>query len=328
MPNNNCYDAAQSNSPTMLQLRQRHSSHSLATPSREVCTWLHGTKDSLPDAPPNGILSEREQFHPANMQPGDDYYEFPDPPPRFDMQNFLHLHQYGYSSAIEQFLVSLLGDSVTVTVISEAYLAWASYQRGGWFVPDLLVSFNAKMPDAIVRNGYAIDEQGKPPEFVLEIASQSTGRIDDTVKRVGYANFGVQEYWRFDPSGGGRHRTHLAGDRLVNGEYQPIEIIKVDEDNYRGYSEVLRLELRWEHERLRWYDPVGGEYLKSYDEEVEAREAAEAQAQEADAERRQEREARLAAEAQQRQQRQARQAAEARNRELQAELDRLRRQSQ
>ncbi len=250
------------------------------------------TKDALKPA-----LPEHSSFHLSNMQPGDDHYQFPDPPPRFDMQNFKHLHKQGYASAIEMFLVESLGLSPdTVVVISEAYLAWNSYQRGGWFVPDLMVAFNALMPRAIERNGYAIDDQGKPPEFVLEIASKSTGRRDDTVKRVGYANFGVQEYWRFDPSGGGRHQTHLAGDRLVDGEYQPIEIIKVDDENYRGHSDVLGLELRWEQGeeegQLRWYDPVRQLYLQTHQEEHEA----------------------LAA-------------AEARNQELQAELERLRRQS-
>ena len=253
---------------------------------------------------PKPALQEAAPFHPSNMQPGDDYYQFPDPPPRFDMQNFKHLHRQGYASAIEMFLVESLGLSPdTIVVISEAYLAWNSYQRGGWFVPDLMIAFNALMPRAVDRNGYAIDEQGKPPEFVLEVASKSTGSRDDTVKRVGYANFGVQEYWRFDPSGGERHRTHLAGDRLVNGEYQPIEIIKVDDENYRGYSDVLGLELRWEQGQeegqLRWYDPARQLYLQTFDEEVQARMAAEARAQ----------------------------AAEDRNQELQAELERLRRQS-
>ena len=242
------------------------------------------TKDALKPA-----LPEHASFHPSNMQPGDDHYQFPDPPPRFDMQNFKHLHKQGYASAIEMFLVESLGLSPeTVVVISEAYLAWNSYQRGGWFVPDLMVAFNALMPRAIERNGYAIDDQGKPPEFVLEIASKSTGSRDDTVKRVGYANFGVQEYWRFDPSGGDRHQTHLAGDRLVNGEYQPIEIIKVDDENYRGHSDILGLELRWEQGeeegQLRWYDPVRQRYLQTHQEEHEALAAAEARNQELQAE--------------------------------------------
>ncbi len=243
---------------------------------------------------PTDALPKHAPFHPSNLMPGDDHYQFPDPPPRFDMQNYIYLFKHGRAAALE----THFGSPETTVVISEAYLGWNSYQRGGWFVPDLLISFNVRMAAAVERNGYAIEEQGKPPDFVLEVASKSTARRDYTVKRVGYANYGVTEYWRFDPSGGERHQTHLAGDRLVNGEYQPIEITKVDDENYRGHSDVLGLELRWEQGLLRWYDPVRRQYFQTYEEEIEARQAAEARVQEA----------------------------EARNRELQAELERLRRQ--
>ena len=49
---------------------------------------------------------------------------------------------------------------------------------------------------------YTISEIGKPPDFVLEVASEGTGRRDYTVKRDIYAGYGVTEYWRFDHTGG------------------------------------------------------------------------------------------------------------------------------
>ena len=33
------------------------------------------------------------------------------------------------------------------------------------------------------RKGYLIPEQGKPPDFVLEVASETTGEVDETDKR-------------------------------------------------------------------------------------------------------------------------------------------------
>ena len=42
---------------------------------------------------------------------------------------------------------------------------------------------------------------GQAPDFVLEIASPSTGNRDVTEKRDGYAALGIPEYWRFDPKG-------------------------------------------------------------------------------------------------------------------------------
>ena len=62
-------------------------------------------------------------------------------------------------------------------------------------------------------NGYIISEQGKPPDFVMEIASETTAETDVGEKRDEYAALGIAEYWRFDQSSE-YHGTRLAGDRL------------------------------------------------------------------------------------------------------------------
>ena len=73
------------------------------------------------------------------------------------------------------------------------------------------------------------------------MASATTGGTDYTAKRRDYEAYGIPEYWRFDPSGGEYHDVALAGDRLVDGVYQPIEIEWLDENRCRGYSEFLGL---------------------------------------------------------------------------------------
>lgn len=151
--------------------------------------------------------------------------------------------------------------------------------------PDLLIAFDVDPVVNEARLGYLIPEQGKPPDFVLEVASESTGRRDETVKRRDYERMGVPEYWRFDPSGGQFHQTHLAGDRLVNGEYQPITINRTDDGHFWGHSEALNLDLCWEQGQLRWYDPVGQTYLPTFDDERVARLSAEAQRAAAEAQR-------------------------------------------
>ena len=52
-----------------------------------------------------------------------------------------------------------------------------------------------------------------------------------------YAAYGIPEYWRFDPTDGDSYPAGLAGDRLVDGEYQPITIVKVDDERYWGRSD-------------------------------------------------------------------------------------------
>ena len=100
---------------------------------------------------------------------------------------------------------------------------------------------------------------------MLEVASPTTGRADYTEKRADYERYGVGEYWRFDPSGGEYHDAALAGDRLVDGEYEPIEIEALDEGRLRGYSEALGLYVCWEEGMLRFFDPVAGSYLRSHE---------------------------------------------------------------
>ena len=111
------------------------------------------------------------------------------------------------------------GNPETTTITSEiaaALIPSRTYE--GVRYSDLLIAFDADPVANEARLGYLIPEQGKPPDFVLEVASETTGRRDETIKRRDYERMGVPEYWRFDPSGGRFRRAHLAGDRLVNGE--------------------------------------------------------------------------------------------------------------
>lgn len=151
--------------------------------------------------------------------------------------------------------------------------------------PDCLVAFDVTIPPAsiIESNGYTISEVGKPPDFVLEVASESTGRRDYTVKREIYASYRVHEQWRFDHTGGRYHDAPLAGDRLVNGEYVPIPVLSGPDGVLRGYSEALGLELHWDRGTLRFWDPATEAYLPDLteakaqrDAEAEARQVAEA----------------------------------------------------
>ena len=127
------------------------------------------------------------------------------------------------------------------------------------------------MPDLVIRQwGYAIETQGKPPDFVLEVASPHTYRNDIGPKRTGYQAYGVPEYWRYDGSGGQYYPQALAGDRLVDGEYQPVSM-QSEGNSHWGHSEVLGLTLCWEDHKLRFWDPVQELYLTTHAEEADAR---------------------------------------------------------
>ena len=98
--------------------------------------------------------------------------------------------------------------------------------------------------------------------------------------RLDYERFGISEYWRFDPTGGEYHDAALAGDRLVEGKYEPIPVSILEDGSHRGYSDALALYVCWEDGRLRFFDPDTESYLHSHDEERAGRLAAEARVEE------------------------------------------------
>ena len=157
-----------------------------------------------------------------------------------------------------------------VLISGEGYLRSNGSNASERLAPDCVVAFGVDPSGIVARNGYVIGEVGKPPEFVLEVASRGTGSRDYMVKREGYANFSVPEYWRFDRTGGRYHDAALAGDVLVDGEYQPVEIIHEADGLVWGHSAVLGLDLCWDGGELRLRDPSTGEFLLTPEEQQAA----------------------------------------------------------
>ena len=209
----------------------------------------------------------------------------PDPPEEErDMQQFEHS---AYAAVtLYAYFAHIQGRS-DVLVSGEGYLCRRAGEARRSPRPDLVVALNLPFnPDYIVEaNGYTIEEVGQPPDFVLEVGSETTGRRDYGVKREIYAGLSVTEYWRFDPTGGRHHDVALAGDTLVEGEYQPIPVEIGDDGIHRGYSTVLGLELHWREGQLRFYDPATGELLPTGPEAWVQRNQAQAERDQAEAQR-------------------------------------------
>ena len=164
---------------------------------------------------------------------------------------------------------SILGDRYEgrpdVLIIGDGYLCYDASDRRRAPRPDCLVAFGLTQvtPQQVFESrGYTISEVGKPPDFVLEVASPTTGGRDINAKRRIYAGLKVFEYWRFDRTGGRFHNAALAGDRLMeDGAYAPIPIHEQQDGIIRGHSAALELELRWVKGLLWFWDPATREYL-------------------------------------------------------------------
>ena len=227
----------------------------------------------------------------------------PDPPEEErDMQQFLHSANAALS--LRAYFRHTRGRS-DVLVSGEGYLCRRAGEARRSPRPDLVVALNLPFNPEFIEeaNGYTIEEVGQPPDFVLEVGSETTGRRDYMGKPDIYAGLEVKEYWRFDPTGGRHHDVPLAGETLVQGEYQPIPAEIGDDRVHRGYSPVLGLELHWEEGQLRFFDPSSGEYLPTFHEAWVQRDQAQVERDQAQVERDQ---------------------AQARVRELEEELRRLR----
>ena len=168
--------------------------------------------------------------------------------------------------------------------------------------PDVLVAFGLGTES---RSSYFVWAEGKPPDWVLEVASRSTNKRDLNFKRDRYAEIGVPEYWLFDPKGDAYPlgTPRLQGLKLVDGVYRSLDsLIASGERMIR--SEVLGLDVRVDGELLRFRDAASGKDIRRWDEvradeeqALAAAEQARATAEQARAEAKQEAAQRKAAEA-------------------------------
>lgn len=199
-------------------------------------------------------------------------------------------------------------------------------------VPDFFFAFDINGPAVMARNGYFIEEVGKAPDVVFEVASVTTYANDLGRKRELYLSLGVEEYWGFDPTGGEYYGAPLWGVVSVDGERGDIEVEYDEESGTRqAYSPRLDLYVCVGYDpdpsyygqfQLRFQDPHTGQYLMTPKESEAARRESEAALRESEAARGWLESQLNIQRASRESERQAREAAEARIRELEERLRR------
>ena len=132
--------------------------------------------------------------------------------------------------------------------------------------PDVAVAFGVDVAAVEDKTTYKVWEAGAAPCFALEIASRKTVRTDLYVKPTKFAELGVQEYWRLDPTGGDLLDPPLQGERRRSGRWVPIEVASEGVDGLRARSEVLGLDLCWMPPKLRLWDLSAGAWLPDPDD--------------------------------------------------------------
>jgi Uma2 family endonuclease len=119
----------------------------------------------------------------------------------------------------------------------------SEYFRG----PDFFVVLGTERK---TRKSWVVwEEDGKYPNFILEVLSPTTANTDKEYKKELYQNtFRTPDYFWFDP-----YTLEFAGFHLVDGEYQPLE------QNQQGHlwSCQLGLYLGIYQGLLRYFTPEG-----------------------------------------------------------------------
>jgi len=127
-----------------------------------------------------------------------------------------------------------------------------------YFSPDQIKSRDFRGPDFFVvlgterkpRKSWMLwAENGKYPNVIVEILSESTAAIDRGLKKQLYQDiFRTPDYFWFDPE-----TLEFAGFHIVDGKYQPLE------PNPQGWlwSQQLELYLGIAQEKLRFFTPEG-----------------------------------------------------------------------
>ena len=86
------------------------------------------------------------------------------------------MQQFNHLVAFDSILRAHFAPRTDVLISGQGYLRCEAGNDAERLAPDCVVAFGVN-PEAIVaRNGYVISEVGKPPDFVLEVASRSTMR--------------------------------------------------------------------------------------------------------------------------------------------------------
>jgi Uma2 family endonuclease len=129
--------------------------------------------------------------------------------------------------------------------------------------------------DSRPRTSWAVwNEDGRYPDLIIELLSDSTAEVDRTEKKRLYQTmFRTPEYFWFSPV-----TEEFVGFRLINRWY---EAIPADERG-RRWSEVLRLYLGVVNGQLRYFEADGALVLGPEETALREREYAEAERQRAE----------------------------------------------
>jgi len=165
-----------------------------------------------------------------------------------------------------QTLSAFFSSTTDVKVLADIMFYYEEGNPRKVFAPDVMV---VKGVGNHPRRSYKLWEEKQFPQVIFEISSRATWGDDLNKKWFLYQQFGVKEYYVFDPE------YDYLPEPLVAYRLKRDELKKVVVKNNRIFSEELGLEIVDTGEGLRLFDPATKEFMRTLSEEHLARRQAE-----------------------------------------------------
>ena len=165
-----------------------------------------------------------------------------------------------------QTLSAFFSSATDVKVLADIMFYYEEDNPRKVFAPDVMV---VKGVGNHPRRTYKLWEEKQFPQVVFEISSRKTWGDDLNKKWFLYQQFGVKEYYIFDPE------YDYLPEPLIAYRLKRGELVKVNVRNKRIFSEEIGLEIVDTGEGLRLFDPEMKQFMRTLTEENQARKQAE-----------------------------------------------------
>ncbi|MCT7950419.1 Uma2 family endonuclease [Ancylothrix sp. C2] len=219
------------------------------------------SQSDLPALPPTDLWSEELPFElpPESSLPPTDLWS--EEPP---LESYRHLKQLLLFLSCLERLWQDRNDFFAAANMS-VYYSLKQLKSRDFRGPDFFVVLGTERRE---RKSWTVwEEDGKYPDFIVEILSESTAANDRGIKKQIYQDiWHTSEYFFFEP-----YKLQFEGYKLLNGKYEEIV------PNERGWrwSEQLQLFLGVFEEKLRFFTPDGVLVPTPEEAEVQERRRAE-----------------------------------------------------
>jgi Uma2 family endonuclease len=178
------------------------------------------------------------------------------------------------------YLIDALGDwygsDPNVHVGGNLFLYYVKGRPQFSVCPDVYVVKG--VPKEPPRRIYKVWEEGKVPNLVIEVTSDSSQDEDTDEKKSLYERLGVDEYILFDPFGD-YLSPRLQGFHLAGGRYRQAPL----ESDSSLLSRTTGVRLRVHGERVQVIDPATGSPIPRYEEALKELQRERAALEEAEA---------------------------------------------